>query len=121
MAFFGLKKEKKGSKREVLSIRSNVGNGTRNLSSVLIAPRMTEKSASRNDVGMYTFVVRRTATKYDVRDAVQALFNVTPRKVTIVNRPPRANASRAKGRNVMVPGLKKANVFLKKGDHIDVA
>lgn len=92
----------------------------RDLSSVLARPRITEKSASQNEAGVYTFVVRRGATKYDVRDAVQLLFKVTPRKITIVNRPARTSHSRAKGRKVVVPGLRKANVFLKKGDRIDL-
>lgn len=103
--------------------QSNLGSGAadRDLSSVLLRPRMTEKSASQNNRGMYTFVVRRDATKYDVRDAVKSLFNVTPRKVTIINRVPRTTHSRSKGRNMTVSGLKKANVFLKKGDRIDLA
>ncbi len=92
----------------------------RDLSGVLITPRVTEKSASQNEKGMYTFVIRRDATKYDVRDAVSLLFKVMPRKVTIVNRAPRTSHSRAKGRDVVVPGMKKANVFLKKGDRIDL-
>ena len=93
----------------------------RDFSSVLLKPHVTEKSAEQNDRGMYSFVIRRDATKYDVRDAMQALFKVTPRKVTIVNRVPRTSHSRAKGREVTVPGMKKANVFLKKGDRIDLA
>ena len=132
MALFGLKKEeKKGDEgqgsRGGISTSGNVGSGTvnlgivtRDLSGVLIAPRLTEKSASRNDAGVYTFIVRRDATKYDVRDAIRALFGVTPRKVTMVNRPPRTTRSRARGRAVTVPGMKKANVFLKKGDRLDL-
>lgn len=92
----------------------------RDLSSVLIRPRITEKSAGMSDQNVYTFVVRRDATKYDVRDAVRLLFKVMPRKVTIVNCAPRTSHSRAKGRKLVVPGMRKANVFLKKGDHIDL-
>lgn len=92
----------------------------RDLSGVLIKPRVTEKSAGQNEHGAYTFVMRQDATKYDVRDAVVSLFKVTPRKVTIVNRAPRTSHSRVKGRDIVVPGMKKANVFLKKGDRIDL-
>ena len=121
MALFQRKKEvkKKTQKAHVLTT-TPIPAHTRDLSSVLLKPRVTEKSAGQNERGVYTFVVRRDATKYDVRDAVSLLFKVTPRKVTIVNRAPRTSHSRAKGRDVVVPGLKKANVFLKKGDRIDL-
>lgn len=122
MAFFGRKKEV--TKQNAHTARSVDATPevlqNRDLSSVLIKPRVTEKSASENEYGMYTFVVRPHATKYDVRDAVELLFKVTPRKVTIVNRAPRTSHSRARARDVVVSGLKKANVFLKKGDRIDL-
>lgn len=123
MAFFGRKKETKQQKtRNERPVNADPTVSLhRDLSSVFLRPRVTEKSARQNDRGVYTFIVRRSATKYDVRDAVQFLFKVTPRKVTIVNRSPRTTHSRAKGRNMTVSGLKKANVFLKKGDRIDLA
>lgn len=120
MAFFGRKKveTQKGAQR---TPQLGSASASRDLSSVLLRPRVTEKSSRQNDQGIYTFVVRRTATKYDVRDAIKLLFTVTPRKVTMVNRAPRTSHSRSRSRNVVVPGMKKANVFLRKGDRIDVA
>jgi len=93
----------------------------RNLESVIIKPRITEKAVSMGEKNVYTFIIRRDATKYDVQDAVKALFKVTPVKVNIVNKSPRQHMSRSKGRTVTEKGMKKAYVYLKQGDHIDLA
>lgn len=93
----------------------------RNLESVILKPRITEKAVGKSEQNVYTFIVRRDATKYDVRDAVKALFSVTPIKVNIVNKTPRQYMSRSKGRAITEAGMKKAYVYLKKGDHIDLA
>lgn len=116
MALFGLKKEQ-DEKKVAPEVRTAA---TRDLSSVIVRPRVTEKSATMSEQGVYTFVVRRDATKYDVRDAVKELFKVTPKKVRIVNRPARTFHSRARGRKGVQPGMRKAYVYLKKGDRIDL-
>jgi large subunit ribosomal protein L23 len=90
----------------------------RDLSSVLVKPRITEKAVGQSERNVYTFVVRRDATKHQVKDAVRALYNVTPVKVNIVNKAPKREFSRAKGRMVSSKGMKKAYVYLKKGDTI---
>lgn len=123
MALFGKKKtqEKKenagtpraGSVRVVADIH-------RDLNAVIIRPRITEKAVGLTNNNVYTFVVHQNATKYDVRDAVRALFSVTPVKVRIVKRTPRVRHSRLRGRTMRVAGQKKAYVYLKKGDHIDL-
>ncbi len=92
----------------------------RDLAFVLQAPRITEKSVGQGERGVYTFVVDRRATKFQVRDAVIAQFNVTPVKVNIVNKAPRKSHSRAKGRTITQPGMKKAYVYLKKGESISL-
>lgn len=71
------------------------------------------------DRGVYAFVVRRDATKRDVKDAVELLFKVTPMKIRIVNRPPRSRRSRVRG-TMTAPGMKKAYVYLKAGDRINL-
>lgn len=92
----------------------------RNLSIVLKAPRITEKSVGQGERNVYTFVVNARATKFQVRDAVKAQFNVTPVKVNIVNKAPRRTHSRSKGRTVTEHGMKKAYVYLKKGESISL-
>lgn len=93
----------------------------RNLSSVIVKPRITEKAVGMGEKNVYTFVVRKDATKYDVRDAVKEFFGVTPIKVNIVNKSPRQYQSRMKGRSVTEKGMKKAYVYLKEGDSIELA
>lgn len=92
----------------------------RDLSSVLVKPRVTEKTVAAGDRNVYTFIVRRDATKYDVKDAIKAAYGVTPVKVNIVNKDPRQYLSRSKGRKVSEAGMKKAYVYLKDGDTISL-
>lgn len=92
----------------------------RNVASVIVKPRITEKAALLLDKNVYTFEIKKGATKFDVRNAIKALYNVTPVRVHIVNREPRHFMSRMRGRDVMVSGLRKAYVYLKKGDRIDL-
>ena len=49
---------------------------------IILVPVITEKSAGEIADGKYTFKVAKDATKVDVKNAVQQLFNV---KVTSVN------------------------------------
>lgn len=91
-----------------------------NVTSVIVKPRITEKAAILTDKNVYTFEVRKGATKYEVRDAIKALYNVTPSAVRIVNKQPRHFMSRMRGRDMMEAGLRKAYVYLKKGDRIDL-
>ena len=93
----------------------------KDLSAVIIKPRVTEKAVRQNDQNVYTFLVRRDATKFTVADAVTFLFKVTPVKVNIVNKSPRQFMSKGKGRKLYEQGMKKAYVYLKKGDRIDIA
>jgi large subunit ribosomal protein L23 len=90
----------------------------RDLHGVLLRPRVTEKAVGMTDRGVYTFVIRQGATKYDVRDAIKAIYKVTPARVHIVSRAPAKRQSGSRGRIEHVPGLKKAYVYLKKGDSI---
>lgn len=118
MALFGKKKE---AKKETAVVSTSTARTTdRNLSVVLIKPHFTEKSVNMGEQNVYTFEVKRDATKYEVRDAVKALFNVTPVKVNIVNKLPAHRRKGSTGRTVKVPGMKKAYVYLKKGDSINL-
>lgn len=93
----------------------------RNLSAVIIKPRITEKAVGKSEQNVYTFVVQQDATKYDVRDAVKQQWGVTPVKVNIVNKTARQYRSRSKGRTITEKGMKKAYVYLQAGDSIELA
>ena len=121
MALFSRKQEEKTEDKAVVAEPGKESAvHDRNLASVIVAPRITEKSVSQGERNVYTFNVRKDATKYDVRDAVTALFNVTPVKVNIVNKQPRRHMSRMRGRVVSEKGYKKAYVYLKDGDTINL-
>lgn len=88
---------------------------------VLKSPSLTEKSVLMRNQGGYVFEVAMDATKRDVIAAVRALYHVEPRKVNMVVKKPRAYVARFRNRRGMKAGMKKAYVFLKKGEKIDMA
>ncbi len=92
----------------------------RHMASVVIKPRITEKAALLGESNVYTFEVQSGANKYEVRDAIKALYKVTPTRVHMVHQRPRHSMSRSRGRDMMQHGLQKAYVYLKKGDRIEL-
>jgi len=86
---------------------------------ILLRPRITEKASAITEKGIYTFEVAGTATKKDVSAAVRAYFEVTPRKVTMVRNP--AKRVIVRGKRGVKPGVKKAYVYLKEGDKINLS
>ncbi len=87
---------------------------------ILIAPRITEKGAYLSTQGAYVFNVATSATKHDIMAAVKKVYNVTPRKVTVVAVPRKVVATRGTNRKGATVGGKKAYVFLKKGETIEI-
>lgn len=83
---------------------------------VVIGPRMTEKASAQSSANAYTFVVTKNATKGTVRDEIKKEYKVTPLAINITNMPRRNTFIR--GKFGTQAGIKKAIVFLKKGDTI---
>ena len=52
---------------------------------VLRAPLVSEKTARIQEINQYVFEVALTATKADVKSAVESLFNVTVEAVNVLN------------------------------------
>jgi len=81
-------------------------------------PVITEKSyIARGENNQYVFRVAKTATKSDVKAAVQAIFEVNVEKVQVINVP-----SKEKRRGMHVgkrSGYRKAVVRLLEGQSID--
>ena len=119
MALFGKKKEAPVEKAVTKVVTPGLATD-HNLFDILVKPHFTEKSMNLGDKNVYTFEVKRDATKFQVRDAVKALYNVTPVKVNIVNKQPAKRLKGSSNRMVHVPGVKKAYVYLKKGDTINL-
>lgn len=88
---------------------------------IILEPRITEKGAFLGSLGAYVFNVSKHANKKEVADAVKEIFKVTPRKVTFVAIPRKEVQTRGTNRTGKSVGGKKAYVFLKKGDVIEVA
>ena len=92
----------------------------RNLAGIIARPRITEKAVELSGKNVYTFEVHKDATKLDVKEAVKSIYNVTPVSVNIVNKRPRKYSSRTRGRVISEKGMKKAYVYLKQGDSINL-
>ncbi len=93
-----------------------------NLYDVLVRPIVTEKSAYQSAaLGQYVFEVAGSATKAQIKEAVEVLFDVSVVKVNVIRIPPK-RSRRLRNRRLLVrnSGYKKAVVTLAPGDTIDV-
>ena len=85
---------------------------------VILAPHITEKRTLASEHNAVVFKVANDASKPQIRDAVEALFDV---KVTAVNTiVTKGKTKRWKGKPYKRTDVKKAIVTLKDGDSIDV-
>lgn len=89
-------------------------------STILIEPRITEKGAYLSEKGCYVFNVAPRANKIEIAQAVKDIFKVTPRKVAIVTVPRKQVFTRGTNRFGQTRGGKKAYVYLKKGETIEL-
>jgi large subunit ribosomal protein L23 len=87
---------------------------------ILLSPRITEKGAYVSANGAYVFNVAPRANKKEIADAVASLYKVTPRKVAVVAVPRKAVKTRGTNRTGKTVGGKKAYVYLKKGETIEL-
>lgn len=110
-------KAKTVSKDVVIADKTNASVNNFNLASVIIRPRITEKSGFLSQGGVYTFEVNKGANKNSIAQAIKSLYKVIPVKIAMLNNPARNVFIR--GRRGVVPGVRKAVVTLKKGDKID--
>ncbi len=87
---------------------------------VLIRPVVSEKSYALMDENVYVFIVDPSATKIDVRHAVEQAFNVRVKNVNTLNR--KGKTKRGRRGNTMGhrPDTKRAIVTLAPGDSIDL-
>ncbi len=127
MALFGSKKntEKKAVKapkaaKVEKAVAEKVVTENAPLKEVILRPRITEKSGMAGEsLNIYTFEVTQNATKHTIARAIKAQYKVTPLKVRTVSLP--AKRVLSKGRWGYQSAVKKAMVFLKKGDKIEIA
>ena len=123
MALFGKKKNTEQATTLPVAdsagaiIRESLSGG---VADVLKNPRITEKATMHSDAGVYTFDVTAGATKRDIMKAVRALYSVSPRKVAIVSVPKKWKRNMRTGKRGQQGGGKKAYVYLKKGETINL-
>ena len=85
---------------------------------ILMKPHVAEKSTFLNEKGVYVFEIGLGTNKVMVKRAIKEKYGVLPRKVNIVNIPSKKISFR--GKKGTKRGFKKAIVFLKKGDKIEI-
>ena len=87
---------------------------------VIIRPVVSEKSYGLLEHNVYTFVVAPGATKPEIRDAVEQVFDVTVVKVNTLNRKGKRKRNRRNFTFGKKADQKRALVTLAEGDSIDL-
>lgn len=87
----------------------------------MLNPRITEKGALLAEQGCYIFNIAPGASKSDVVAAVREVFKVTPRLVRVARVPRKVRMTRGTNRKGTSAAGKKAYVYLKKGETIELA
>jgi large subunit ribosomal protein L23 len=87
---------------------------------VIIRPVVSEKSYGLLEENVYTFVVAPSASKPEIRDAVESIFDVSVLKVNTLNRKGKRKRNRRTGGFGQKSGQKRALVTLAEGDSIDL-
>jgi large subunit ribosomal protein L23 len=85
---------------------------------VILAPVVSEKSYSLLDNNSYTFIVHRDANKTEIRQAVEAIWNVKVIGVNTINR--KGKVKRFRFQTGKRPDSKRAIVKLAEGDKIEI-
>ena len=85
---------------------------------IIVSPVITEKATIASEFNKVVFKVARTATKVQIKEAVEKLFDVKVKKVNTLNRPGKMKVFR--GRIGMQQDSKRAVVTLEEGHRIDV-
>lgn len=96
----------------------NANNVTANMYDTLVRPVITEKSMVSSEAGKVTFMVPLSASKDDVKAAVEAIFNVKVNKVNTIRQFGKVKVFR--GHQGVRSDYKKAVVTLAEGQNIDV-
>jgi large subunit ribosomal protein L23 len=88
--------------------------------SIIIRPVVSEKSYGLLDNGVYTFVVDPRASKIEISQAVETIFNVQVAKVNTLNRKGKRKRNRKSATFGQRPDTKRAIVTLAAGGRIDL-
>jgi large subunit ribosomal protein L23 len=89
---------------------------------VLRRPLVTEKTSYQSGkLNQYSFIVSDTATRKQVKDAIETIYDVTVTRVNIINTPAK-RGRRLRSRRLLVrkAGFKKALVTLAEGQTLQI-
>lgn len=86
----------------------------------ILKPVVTEKSYSLAALDKYVFQVAPSASKYQIKKAVEDLFKVNVLSINTVKHAARKIKSKKTGRHISIPAVKKAIVKIKKGQKIEI-
>jgi len=89
---------------------------------VLRRPLVTEKTSYQSGkLNQYSFIVADNATRTQVKDAIETLYDVSVKRVNIVNTSAK-RGRRLRSRRLLVrkPGYKKAIVTLAEGQTLQI-
>jgi len=89
---------------------------------VLRRPLVTEKTSYQSGkLNQYSFIVADSATRTQVKDAIETLYDVSVQRVNIVNTPAK-RGRRLRSRRLLVrkAGFKKAIVTLAEGQTLQI-
>ncbi len=89
-----------------------------NASILIKNPRITEKASMFAEQNVYTFDVAAGANKTEIKKAIFALYKVKPSRVNVLPVPKKNIIS--KGKAGVKSGGRKAVIYLKEGDKIEV-
>ena len=84
----------------------------------LLRPVITEKSMTSSESGKVVFTVPLSATKEEIKAAIEAIFNVKVKKVNTVKQA--GKVKRFRGYEGVRSDYKKAVITLAEGQNIDV-
>lgn len=87
---------------------------------VIIRPVVSEKSYGLLEENVYTFEVAKGASKPEIRDAVEKIFDVSVLKVNTLNRKGKRKRNRRTGGFGTRADQKRAIITLAEGDSIDL-
>jgi large subunit ribosomal protein L23 len=87
---------------------------------VVIAPVVSEKSYEQLEKNVYVFKVQTSASKPEIRNAVESIFDVTVTKVNTLNRKGKVRRNRRNNTLGKRADTKRAIVTLAEGDSIQI-
>ena len=91
---------------------------TEKMYDILLKPIITEKTTLVAEQGKIVFGVRQDATKTEIKQAIEKLYNVKVKSVNITVKP--GKTKRFRGILGSTASVKKAYVTLEEGHNIDI-